>query len=604
MEVVRSLVVDGSPTARVGEVIRQIEPDGDGRHAWILGGSNWRSYAWRWTVLRWSLGDGRVTLVGEGEGEGVGLAARAGRVFVGGHSWEIRWLDLVGGASGAVAIESGETYFGCAPDGGHIVTCRAGERRTAWCRIRAVGGDAVFPEVPAPLVFSDDGRFAVYVGGDAASLAWVSLTDGSAGSLAIGAPSSGWWGIRPVRGATEVIVWDAAQLVVCDLVARRVVARAAVVSRSSVEDAAAGRVILVRDHAGADIVELLDLARGERTWLPGEHRRLALTGDGRRVLVQRGAVLDVVDAGSGAVFSAHEGQCEVVRGLVWARDGGRVASSADDGRVRLIGTGGPVRELAGELGQVRRIVWSPDGRRLCAVTAAGIEVVDAATGAITGRLASFGTHIHSAEISQDSRLLVIGSYSHGCRVIDLATGEHVAGEREATARASLLVLAGEHIVALGHERVAGAAVVSPFALVHWVRLDLAGRVLARGTWRFEEADSDIELRADAQAAMVAWHPRGGRCLCTFDLAAPERAGRAVPIPAGARLVDCRNGRALFVEAGEVVCRDPGTGGELWRVRCPRWPWLASLSYRGDAVAVAYRDWGVEVFSAGPGGAES
>lgn len=282
-----------------------------------------------------------------------------------------------------------------------------------------------------------------------------------------------------------------------------------------------------------------------------------------------------------------EGHCWIVRGLVWARDGATVATSADGGRVRLLDTGDPpsVRELAGERGEVRRVAFGPDGRRLCAVTSSTIEVADVATGAITARFASFGPHIHSVEFTGEGRHLVAGSYSHGTRVIDLETGAHVASERAETTHASHLVLAGDCMFTMAHKRLT----------VGWVRLDLRGRVLARGAWGFEEADSSIELCADGSAAMVAWHTRARHRLCTIHLRDAHLPGRVVPIPAGTKLVDVRNGRVLFLEADGLVCCDPATGAVLWRIHCRRQPSRASLSHRGDAVAVAYRDRSVEVF---------
>lgn len=594
----RSILVDGPPIGRIGEVVRRIEPLDDNRHAWILGWEQWRSYAWSWSVWRWALDDGRLTLVGEGGGEGVGLAVRGGRVFFGGHSWEIRWRDLDGGASGAVPIEGRDEFAGCSPDGRYLVTRRAGARRTEWCRIRPVAGDPdTFPEVTAPLVFSDDSRVATYFGSDRASLLWIALADRATGSIAIGASKRGWCGICPVRGAAQMIVWDAAHIVVCDLSRQSVVRRVAVAGLVRVEDATAQRVVITTGGGDNSAIEVLELAGAGRVRLPRRYLHPALTPDGRRVVYLRGSVLDVIDAASGTVLSAHEGQCEHVRALVWSGDDTTVASSGDDGRVRLLRAGDRPRivELGGTRNPAPVVAFSRDGRRLCAVTPSTIEVADVTTGAIVGRFASFGTHIHSAKISSDGRFLVVGSYGHGIRIFDIATGAQAASEGDATRRANRLVIAGDHIIAMSQERLAGPSLRAPVELVHWLRVDLRGAVLARGTWRFEDASSSIELRADGVAAMIAWYPRGGHRLCTIDLRAPEEPGRVVPVPRGAKLVDSRAGRALFLEQDDAVCRDPGTGDEIWRIHCPRWPWGASLSHAGDAVAVVYRDSGVELF---------
>lgn len=289
-----------------------------------------------------------------------------------------------------------------------------------------------------------------------------------------------------------------------------------------------------------------------------------------------------------------EGPAPVVRALVWSRDGATVASSADDGRVRVL-RGADRREVRGERDEAPRVAFSRDGQRLYVVTSAAIEVADVAGGAIVARFASFGKHIHSAEITGDGRYLVAGSYSHGTRVIDVETGAPVASERTETTRASRLVIADDSIIILKTER---RGPIAPAESAYWVRLDLRGKVLGRGSWVFEEAGG-AELCADGSTAMFAVHTRGGHRLLTVDLRTPELPGQVVAIPAGIKLVDTRAGRALFLEKDAAVCRDPDTGDELWRIHCPRPPRHASLSPRGDAVAVVYRDQAVEVFSRPP-----
>lgn len=576
-------------------MVQRIEAE-DQRSAWIFAASVRDWYGPTWGVYRWSLADGQVTAVAEGEGEALGFAARARRVFIGGHSWEIRWQDLDSGASGALACD--DKFAGCSPDGRFVVTQRPGSMRRIWCRLRDVAGDAEpSPEVPAPLVFSDDGRFAAYVGPGGDTLEWIVAADRSIVSMPIEPLAGGAAGILAVRGAPRVIVWHGAKLLVCDLAARRVVARHAVDALYRVTDATADRCVLTCMH-GAVRVEALDFASGARVRLPDALPPAALTPDGRRALCQRGRTLAVVDAVGGAVLSAREGHEETIGALVWSCDGRTVATVAGDGRVRLLRTAEPraVVELAGTREQTPKVAFSPDGQRVYVVTAAEIAVADVATGAITARFASFGQFIHSAEVTGDGRSLVIGSYMHGIRVVDLATGRHVVHERDATLRAGGLALVGDHVVTFERERVAGGG-RDPVEHVRWVRLTLKGKVMSRGTWSFAEVGGgSIELRADGVAAMVTWYPHAGYVLRTFDLRAPDGPGLTASIPRGAKLFDSRRGRALFHEGGELVRRDPATGAEVWRIGCPRRVVGASLSHDGAAVAVAYRDAGVEVFA--------
>ena len=54
--------------------------------------------------------------------------------------------------------------------------------------------------------------------------------------------------------------------------------------------------------------------------------------------------------------------------------------------------------------------------------------------------------------------------------------------------------------------------------------------------------------------MIAWYPRVGHRLRTFDWRAPDEPAYDVSIPPGARLLDARNGRALLGELDDLVRR--------------------------------------------------
>jgi WD40 repeat protein len=435
---------------------------------------------------------------------------------------------------------------------------------------------------------SDDGRFAVHFSEDGRSLVRISLGDRTIASLPVDAPAPRWIGLRAVRGAPRVVAWDGAHLVVVDLVTASVVAGVAVERLQSVDDATVERVVV--SH-GPLQHELLELASGRRLPLSGGTRPPVLTPDGGRCLRHSSHVLDVIDTATGAVFRPHRGHRDTIRDLVWSRDGTRVATAADDGRIRVLHLGDPgaITELVTHRG---KLDFTPDGRHLCTVSSSEIAVWDAATGAVLGRCPSFGTHIHSAEVSADGRRVLTGSYSHGIRVVDLATGAHVVIEREATARCTHAVFVGDHIVACGRERV---DTLSPVDLVHWTLLDERGLVLDRGGWQLEgRRFNGIEVCFGDATAVVTAYQHAVHEMHTFDLSDPTAAARVVSIPRGAKVLDVRNGRVLLRDVSDLVCLDAATGAELERMHCVRKPWAASLSRDGSHIAVAYTDQGVEV----------
>jgi hypothetical protein len=304
-------------------------------------------------------------------------------------------------------------------------------------------------------------------------------------------------------------------------------------------------------------------------------------------------VLDVLDAVTGATRRAYRGHEGIVRALVWDRDGRHVATAADDGRIRIVRLDEPgaITELVETFGEID---FSPDGTRLYVVSPSEIVVWDISTATTIARFASFGKFIHSAEVSVDGGRLVTGSYGHGIRVFDVATGAPMVIENAATTRSSHVAFAGEQVVACSLERLAGPAVLSPAELVHWTRLDDRGVLVDRGTWRFDVGFGGIALRVGGGVATVA---APGRKLHTYDLRDPNMPPRIVSIPAGARLLDARVGRALLYEGDELVCRDSSTGAELERIRCLRRPTFATLSHDGTGIAVAFSDQGIEVFCA-------
>lgn len=128
-----------------------------------------------------------------------------------------------------------------------------------------------------------------------------------------------------------------------------------------------GTRALIRRSDGT--LQLFDATAGRPLWereLPRDSSRVATWSlDGVSVLVSRGAVVEVLDAESGAIILTLRGHHGAVRGAAWAPDGRHIATVGEDGTLRVWPmTGGEpkVRAVSGRgLGQV---MWSPDGTQL------------------------------------------------------------------------------------------------------------------------------------------------------------------------------------------------------------------------------------------------
>ena len=80
----RSVLVDGSPLARVGGYVSTIAPLADGRSAWVLASDLSSRSPQAWTVWRWNLDDGVLTRVFSGADTGMPITALSpdgGRMF-------------------------------------------------------------------------------------------------------------------------------------------------------------------------------------------------------------------------------------------------------------------------------------------------------------------------------------------------------------------------------------------------------------------------------------------------------------------------------------------------------------------------------------------
>jgi WD40 repeat protein/serine/threonine protein kinase len=131
-----------------------------------------------------------------------------------------------------------------------------------------------------------------------------------------------------------------------------------------------------------------------------------------------GSQIATTDDTSAQIWDAHTYQRlwvlahgDVVYGVVYSTDGARLATAANDGRVRIwdAASGGLVRELQHEGTRPRYyiVVFSPDGSRVAAIDASGevTDVWDVATGALLTSVHHLAAEISSLVFSGDGAWL-------------------------------------------------------------------------------------------------------------------------------------------------------------------------------------------------------
>jgi WD40 repeat protein len=159
---------------------------------------------------------------------------------------------------------------------------------------------------------------------------------------------------------------------------------------------------------------------------------LALSPDGTRVAVGNGpsstSIWNVSPTGGGELLSvfAHDGK---VHDAIYHPDGSRIASTGDDGLVKVwdTDTGLLVQSMLGQLGGVNFPAFSPDGSVVAAANRnGGVSTWELSSGREIMTLGGDGLEIRAVTFSPDGTRLAAGGEGGIAHVWDLVTGERKA----------------------------------------------------------------------------------------------------------------------------------------------------------------------------------
>jgi WD40 repeat protein len=260
-----------------------------------------------------------------------------------------------------------------------------------------------------------------------------------------------------------------------------------------------GRRLAVAGRAGVVRVWNMVGGPGERRLEGGPAVRLeavAFSPDGKLLAAGGGTFgragdIEIWDLASRKILFTLPGHTDLVRSVAFSRDKGRLASSGDDGTIRVFDL--KTRKqiaLCRPPHKADQIAMSPDGTLIASAGHDLVHLWDAATGKEKAVLRGHANYVVAVAFSANGRLLASGSYDKTVRVWD------VAGRRE------LQVLRG-------HTGTTNAVAFSPI-----------GEQLVSGsadkTLRLWDLDTGKSYELEGSAGpvtTVAYSPGGHRIVC-------------------------------------------------------------------------------------------
>jgi outer membrane protein assembly factor BamB len=516
-----------------------------------------------------------------------------GRVTVTVVSPHVIWRDVETGETETVTVSGVRAAQGASHDGRYawIERARVGPpgQSTPLVLLRRGAPEPVFALDAEPIGFTSDGRFAV--ARTVRAIVRVSLVDGAAVMLPAELGFDFRWGACVERGGARVVVATSeTMLSVVDLDTGQVETRAMPAAGLHLRECACGVVLLSQSAFAAQGLALRTATFAYDLDTLTLRRRLdgpaVLSPDGRWALVVSSPALVRVDLDTGRTHRWHDGAEGAIRALVWSHDSRQLAIVGDGVRVVDASDGRVAWEF--ECGAVAWSArFSPDGRTLLTLTASSLLAWSLATGEEVSRSTVESSTLHRLDLSPDGRYAMVWSFRGDAEVYDLSAARRVArlGGGRALERA--------WFSDVGVATAIAKSGLTRGVHVRWRSPD--GQVLETGAVRLSKpANVVIDTRGERLVELVdgtlTTHPlRGGGSdrlatgLDTLRLAKASPTG-FVAFSAGLDGVFVLDGATARVRA---------------KVKLPRPCHVSSLSPDASALAMAYSDGRVEVFSIAP-----
>lgn len=352
-------------------------------------------------------------------------------------------------------------------------------------------------------------------------------------------------------------------------------------------------------------VMMRDLESGARRVIDRQSEgSVTMSSDGRWALEFAAPIFGLHDLETGEMRTWHDGAESKITALAWSRDGAVLASRDENGGVRVVNPrgGALVWTLEGPRGHPGSICFGPDGRSLYALSSQAFVAWDLATGEEVHRSTRIKQRAVSMSVSDDGRHLAVVGDDSTVRTLTLVGGFRRAMSARWPSHSAYRVAfdASTSVRCLGVDLSGNMRSPSGEAGPQWrheaVWFDPEGRPVE--TLRFPEKVGPYVPIDDDPDGFVAARTDS---IIEVRRTPPNTAERVVRAGLARPRVHCASHGVVICEESvdrdsQLVARSLSDGRELGRFSLERACLFAALDPRGELIALALRDGGVEVLA--------